>query len=127
MKDFGMLAHKSMTEGLCKEEFDELNKLAKQLEDSPIKKEKVIKNVDLIGPDVQKEVKEYRKQLPKYKVTDKIELKHIGDSIMVKPCPRCGSTVIGDNTLKINGRVHCEECSLDFKNQLIDEIKRKDS
>lgn len=78
-----------------------------------------------LEPDVQHELEEYRKQLPKFKETDTVELKSLKDSILVKPCPRCGATIIGNKTLKINGRVHCEECSNDFKKQLIDDIKRK--
>jgi bifunctional DNA-binding transcriptional regulator/antitoxin component of YhaV-PrlF toxin-antitoxin module len=130
------LNHKAESDGLCQEEYNELNKIAKQLEPS-IKVEKVIEDINLIepesekdlleelGPDIQHELKEYRKQLPKFKKTDTIELKNIGDSIIVKPCPRCGNTIIGDKTLKINGQIHCEECSKDFKNQLIEELKRK--
>lgn len=147
------LNSKAESEGLCKEEYDEMYKICKQLE-SPIKVEKVIKGVNLIGPDleevkvkpqplkdnpynpkydlleelepgVQHELEEYRRQLPRFKKTDTIELKNIGDSIIVKSCPRCGNTIIGDNTLKINGQLHCEECSKDFKNQLIEELKRK--
>lgn len=112
-----------------------MNKIAKQLE-PPIKQEKVIEDVNLVEntgkdlleelePDVQHELEEYRKQLPKFKETDTVELKSLKDSILVKPCPRCGATIIGNKTLKINGRVHCEECSNDFKKQLIDDIKRK--
>lgn len=150
------LNSKFMNEGLCKEEYNELNKITKQLEPS-IKQEKIIEDVNVIedrlpdlkevkvepkplkdnpynskydlleelGPDVQHELKEYRKQLPKFKSTDTIELKSLKDSIIVKPCPRCGETIVGDKTLKINGRLHCEECSNDFKNQLINDIKRK--
>ena len=129
------LNSKFANEGLCKEEYNEMNKIAKQLE-PPIKQEKVIEDVNLVEntdkdlleelePDVQHELEEYRKQLPKFKETDTVELKSLKDSILVKPCPRCGATIIGNKTLKINGRVHCEECSNDFKKQLIDDIKRK--
>ena len=119
------LNHKFESEGLCKEEFDELNKICKQLE-PPIKTEPLKADSDLLEelePEVQHEIEEYRKQLPKFKRTDKIGLKHLGDKLLLKPCPRCGDTIIGDKTLKINGKIHCEKCSGDFKNQLIEEIK----
>ena len=119
-----ILNSKFMNEGLCKEEFDEMNKIAKQLE-PPIKQEQVINNVNVIGSDVQHEIKEYRKQLPKFETTDTIELKDMRDSITTELCPRCGSVIVGDKTLKINGQLHCEQCSKDFKNQLIEELKRK--
>ena len=114
------LDSKFKDDGLCKEEFKERDKIREQLESES---EKDL--LEELGPDIQHELKEYRKQLPKFKKTDTIELKNIGDSIIVKSCPRCGNTIIGDNTLKINGQLHCEECSKDFKNQLIEELKRK--
>lgn len=148
----GELNSKFLNDGLSKEEYNEMNKIAKQLE-PPIKQEKVIEGINMIGPDleevkvetpkyikdpkldkdlleelspdVQKEIEEYRKQLPEFKLTDTIGLKHLGDTLLSKPCPRCGETVIGNKTLKINGQLHCEKCSEDFKNQLVEKIKNK--
>lgn len=99
-----------------------------KVEPKPLKDNPYNPKYDLLeelGPDVKHELEEYRKQLPKFKPTDTIELKTLKDSIIVKPCPRCGETIVGDKTLKINGRLHCEACSNDFKNQLINDIKRK--
>ena len=110
------LNSKFMNDGLCEEEYNELNKLVDESKYDLLEE---------LGPDVQHELEEYRKQLPKFKATDTIELKTLKDSIIVKPCPRCGETIVGDKTLKINGRLHCEECSNDFKNQLINDIKIK--
>ena len=149
---------KFANDGLCKEEYDELNKLAKELE-PPIKQEKIIEDVNIIGPDLEEvkvetpkwiidpnprdnlleelesdpdlkeafESEEYRRSLPKFKKTDIIEQKYLIDDIIAQPCPRCGNIVIGNKTLKINGKLHCELCSKDFKTQLLNDLKKKNN
>ena len=74
--------------------------------------------------EVKKEINNYREQLPKFKPRDEISFKSLQDQLSPKPCPRCGSLVIGDNTIKLNGKVLCEECTTDLKVQTVLDIQR---
>lgn len=121
---FGQLAYKLQSEGLCKEEMDEMNSLSHKTEPTSnlVKTKTSIYDTSQDDFDIDEHtIKQV--ELKPYKLSDKVSFKTLADTLYMGVCPRCGDTIVGDKTLKINNKVHCERCSNDFKKQLLDYVQ----